>query len=458
MERIPHLSYDVKNGWSSLVSQTMPEISFWRDLAARFEELHEQPGNHLGAHWCSSPWNESGSHWHLDGEGNKTIRGTFRILAERAAAELGHADELSALSFWLNLLRNDSHRYSENGQSSGHSKDGVEITSQVGSIKLVCKASSEFCIKCEAREVSRNITAKDLVAAAPAASSQHFANTSHTHEEPVVSEATDLSTGVGSRTEDPLQLSFPTWTNDLSPFVSEIVGWAACPVIGAAMMEASNFPDAVLFESSEAARTWRARISNGGGYLDSDLAVVAAHEAASKDLSEAESHLQTLETAATLAQKTERAEGPQEAEIETARLSLAAVRDRWKTAAVKLPPRLTGWYRVVPIVAIDGLQNQQAGPAYGGGASKLRITEEAIDSYINLFSNAPPLCHIEQQETIFDRARHACLRNARFLSSEEECITRLDIALLEFDGLVTEVYAPASAENSRSPLRLLAAL
>jgi hypothetical protein len=133
----------------------MPEIAFWRNLAASFRELHEQQGNNLGAHWSSSAWNASGSHWHLDTGGNQTVRGSFRVFAERGAVELGHSDESTGLDFWLDLLKTESHHFREGGESRSFGKGEPEVVSQNGSIKSVCKASSEFCIKCETKELLR---------------------------------------------------------------------------------------------------------------------------------------------------------------------------------------------------------------------------------------------------------------------------------------------------------------
>jgi hypothetical protein len=97
----------------------MPEIAFWRDQAERFQQLQQEHGNRLGACWSSSPWNQSGDLWYLDGGASEIIPRRFQNYAERAAVELGHHRESSALFFWLDLLKNESSFYSGGGVSAG---------------------------------------------------------------------------------------------------------------------------------------------------------------------------------------------------------------------------------------------------------------------------------------------------------------------------------------------------
>jgi hypothetical protein len=133
----------------------MPETSFWLDLANSFHQLQQEYSNKLGAQWISSEWNESGNQWQLDGGASGNVRDRFRMLALRGAAGLGHSEESTALVFWLNALKRESPSYKQDGQSTDSLPDGMQIVAAIGSIRLVCRASADFCRHCETRELFR---------------------------------------------------------------------------------------------------------------------------------------------------------------------------------------------------------------------------------------------------------------------------------------------------------------
>ena len=133
----------------------MADPTFWPDLEARFQALHNeqlQDTNNAGLHalWRSNL--APGGPWYLGG-GPDDIRTKFEWLAESAAVQLGHPGGRNAVFFWLDLLKCESPHYKR--CDSSHVVKGKETRWESGTIELVCKASAEFCLKCETRETAR---------------------------------------------------------------------------------------------------------------------------------------------------------------------------------------------------------------------------------------------------------------------------------------------------------------
>ncbi len=151
--------------------------AFWRDLKAEFGALHdEQLRNRnkagLHAHWNSNPANDEP--WYLGG-GPDDIRTNFEWLAERAAVQLGQPGGRNAVFFWLDLLRNESPHYQPIASSRIEKEE--ETRWESGRIELVCKASAEYCIKCETQELERERRSRKRRAFAGRKSSEEPAST-----------------------------------------------------------------------------------------------------------------------------------------------------------------------------------------------------------------------------------------------------------------------------------------
>lgn len=69
------------------------------------------------------------------GNASNQIRILFRFAAQRAAVQLGHPNDESAVYFWLDLLK-------QHGVFYKRAAGG-------GEIYRVCDASAEYCVKCE---------------------------------------------------------------------------------------------------------------------------------------------------------------------------------------------------------------------------------------------------------------------------------------------------------------------
>jgi len=142
-----------RNQAHGIAEGAMAETAFWRDLKACFRALHDeqlQDRNKAGlhAHWNSNPAN--GEPWDLGG-GPDDIRTNFEWLAELAAVQLGQPGGRNAVFFWLDLLRAESPHYRR--INSSHIVKGTETRWESGKIELVCKASADYCIKCETQEL-----------------------------------------------------------------------------------------------------------------------------------------------------------------------------------------------------------------------------------------------------------------------------------------------------------------
>ena len=131
------------------------DTAFWRDLETRFRALHDEQLQDrkkagLHAYWNSNPANDEP--WYLGG-GPDDIRTNFEWLVEQAALRLGQPGGRNAVFFWLDLLRSESPHYRP--INSSHEVKGEETRWERGGIELVCKASADYCIKCETEELKR---------------------------------------------------------------------------------------------------------------------------------------------------------------------------------------------------------------------------------------------------------------------------------------------------------------
>ena len=144
----------------------MADTTFWEKIATRFCALEPQKrvvgpaelDDPLQAHWISTSWNEAGDQWYISGGADKAVHKKFEWLAERAAAELGHAGGASAVAYWLELLRRDSPSYQEQGAGKTTKSDGSVEECRIGIIQRLCEAAADYCLRCETDRIlsSRN--------------------------------------------------------------------------------------------------------------------------------------------------------------------------------------------------------------------------------------------------------------------------------------------------------------
>ena len=126
----------------------MTDSESWREIEARFREL-QTSGDRLCANWTSTARNEAGEHWYLSGSKDKRLHKLFRWTAELAALKLGHSDGPSAFFFWLDLLRRDSPNFEMAGSGATRQAGGPEEHHEFGTIRRVCEASADYCLKLE---------------------------------------------------------------------------------------------------------------------------------------------------------------------------------------------------------------------------------------------------------------------------------------------------------------------
>lgn len=136
---------------------------FWADLAKEFSALHNEEVAESHDGWLCAMWSSNGQTWHLGGSTSK-VRSDFTLLAQRAAAELGHPSLDSALQFWLDSLMNESAIQSDDRYYKG----AGEISVNVGdgwrqgitrTLQRVCEASADYCQICATRQrITSNVT------------------------------------------------------------------------------------------------------------------------------------------------------------------------------------------------------------------------------------------------------------------------------------------------------------
>jgi hypothetical protein len=132
----------------------MDEPRAWRELADRFTQLYAGTPDKLYAGWISSAWNEQGDQWIILGVDDPAMLRQFKLAAERAALLLGHAGD--GLSFWLDLLKQDSPSYNNSGGISRTSVGGrLADNAETGIISALCTASAEYCYRLETLAITR---------------------------------------------------------------------------------------------------------------------------------------------------------------------------------------------------------------------------------------------------------------------------------------------------------------
>ncbi len=126
----------------------MSNSGFWAKAAENFRRLQppvpklgvpqRQSDNGLCAYWWAEGAGD-GKPWSFGNAGTQ-IGILFRIAAERAAVELGHAGGEPAVFFWLDLVKEAGIFY--------------RLAPGGGEIYRVCDASAEYCLKCEADDMA----------------------------------------------------------------------------------------------------------------------------------------------------------------------------------------------------------------------------------------------------------------------------------------------------------------
>ncbi len=135
--------------------ELMNTPKFWHDMEARFRQLEPASPYGLRVDWYSPEWDE-GERWWVHGD--KRTQRAFKHLAERAALALGHLEKQSAVSFWLDLLKEDgaTMKFYDHSRAS----NGEWLRSQTGELAGACTVSADYCMKLQ-NEAAR----KELVKA-----------------------------------------------------------------------------------------------------------------------------------------------------------------------------------------------------------------------------------------------------------------------------------------------------
>jgi hypothetical protein len=124
----------------------MTDSESWREIEARFRDL-QRSGSSLRADWTSTARNDAGEHWYLSGSRDKRLHVLFKWTAEHAALKRGYSGGPSAVFFWLDLLRRNSPNFEKNGTGVTRVADGPEEPYEFGTIRRVCEASADYCLK-----------------------------------------------------------------------------------------------------------------------------------------------------------------------------------------------------------------------------------------------------------------------------------------------------------------------
>jgi hypothetical protein len=120
----------------------------WRDLQSRFQSLRRDYGDHMAANWIATSWNEDGDQWYLSGANQDRERELFVVLVELAVAKLDPR-ATNALSFWLDLLRQQSPSLRFPFALSHGNADGTWTSAQAVILHRVIQASADYCLRLE---------------------------------------------------------------------------------------------------------------------------------------------------------------------------------------------------------------------------------------------------------------------------------------------------------------------
>jgi uncharacterized coiled-coil protein SlyX len=156
--------------------------AFWTDLESRFLRLHDQQrqerqDSYVHAFYDGNKGTVSGS--------SENIRKQFEWLAQQAAVRLGFPAETDPVVSWLNLLKKESPHYkplNTTGRRRKSELDTEEMCSweyeishlEGGSIDLLCRASAEYCVRCDTQEQAKR-NANQRIAALRAKSARQEA-------------------------------------------------------------------------------------------------------------------------------------------------------------------------------------------------------------------------------------------------------------------------------------------
>jgi hypothetical protein len=164
-KRFSPASSDLTVGFSS--AQTAKyDGSFWNLMQLGFEKLAgSERGDKTNRSLCASHPGPRGEALVLS-QSTKIVRSEFEWRARQSAVRSGCQPDRNGLNFWLDLLRQESPRYkSWEGKRIGRqfevNPEGAaqvvlkERSEDSGTIEFVCRASAEYCEKCEIEEMEQ---------------------------------------------------------------------------------------------------------------------------------------------------------------------------------------------------------------------------------------------------------------------------------------------------------------
>jgi hypothetical protein len=135
--------------------------AFWADIENRFLQLHHEQKS-IKQNGFLYALNHDGNAWTIGGSTDNAKK-RFEWVVEQAALRLGLPADEDPVRFWLNRLKKESPHFKllEGSSSRRRSElDSDEMCSlemeishsEGGVIELLCKASEEYCVKCDTEE------------------------------------------------------------------------------------------------------------------------------------------------------------------------------------------------------------------------------------------------------------------------------------------------------------------
>lgn len=142
---------------------------FWTDLENRFLRLHKEQASAKGNGFLHA-LNYDGDKWTVSGSSDSVQR-QFEWTVEHAALRLGAPAGKEPMWFWLDLLKKESGYFRPLNGSSNRRRSELDSdtlcslereikVSDGGVIELPCRASAEYCIRCDTQEQLKAGTSK----------------------------------------------------------------------------------------------------------------------------------------------------------------------------------------------------------------------------------------------------------------------------------------------------------
>ena len=159
---VPNLNEQmpVANGLSAFGGKKTTPAD-WRDLQSRFQSLRRDYGDNMAVNWIATSWNEDGDQWYLSGANQDRERELFVVLVELAVAKLDPR-ATNALSFWLDLLRQEGPSCRSFHALSHGNADGTWTSAKAVIVHRVIQASADYCLRLETSVILRTQTRRPI--------------------------------------------------------------------------------------------------------------------------------------------------------------------------------------------------------------------------------------------------------------------------------------------------------